>query len=148
MHIRFASKQDVSRIAEIYVFNNRMNFFPIFQDESYSFKELQVISMMDYFKKPDVLNHLIVYDDGIIKGFIQINDSEIVKLYVDTFFQSKEIGTYLLAYAIEKYHVDHLWVLEKNKRATAFYEKHGFHQSGKKKFEEDTTEYLLQYIRN
>lgn len=148
MHIRFANKQDVSRIAEIYVFNNRMNFFPIFQDESYSFKELQVISIMNDFKNPDVLNHLIVYDDGIIKGFIQINDSEIVKLYVDTFFQSKEIGTYLLSYAIENYHVDHLWVLEKNKRAIAFYEKHGFHQNGKRKLEEDTTEYLLQYVRN
>ena len=36
MSIRKAESGDLSRIAEIYVFNNRINYFPIFNDESYS----------------------------------------------------------------------------------------------------------------
>ncbi len=42
MHIRKAMIDDLSRVAEIYVFNNRINFFPIFKDESFSFGELIV----------------------------------------------------------------------------------------------------------
>lgn len=30
MNIRKAKTEDLSRIAEIYVFNNRVNYFPIF----------------------------------------------------------------------------------------------------------------------
>lgn len=33
MNIRKAIIDDLSRVAEIYVFNNRINFFPIFKDE-------------------------------------------------------------------------------------------------------------------
>ena len=52
MYIRKAIIDDLSRVAEIYVFNNRMNFFPIFKDESFSFGELQVVSLVNnYFKK-------------------------------------------------------------------------------------------------
>lgn len=52
MNIRKAKTEDLSRIAEIYVFNNRVNYFPIFKDESFSFAQLQVISIVDeYFKK-------------------------------------------------------------------------------------------------
>ncbi|WP_243280431.1 hypothetical protein [Clostridium sp. 1001271B_151109_B4] len=32
MNIRKATKKDLSRIAEIYVFNNRVNYWPIFKD--------------------------------------------------------------------------------------------------------------------
>ena len=45
--IRKATRYDLSRIAEIYVFNNRINYFPIFNDESFSFGKLQVISLAD-----------------------------------------------------------------------------------------------------
>ena len=34
MYIRQAEEKDVSRIAEILVYNNRTNFLPIFKDES------------------------------------------------------------------------------------------------------------------
>ena len=47
MYIRKAIIDDLSRVAEIYVFNNRINFFPIFKDESFSFGELQVVSLVD-----------------------------------------------------------------------------------------------------
>lgn len=40
MNIRKARADDLSRIAEIYVFNNRINFSPIFKDEGFLFGEL------------------------------------------------------------------------------------------------------------
>lgn len=40
MNIRIATASDLSRIAEIYVFNNRINYLPIFKDVEYSFKKL------------------------------------------------------------------------------------------------------------
>ena len=47
--IRKATEEDLSRIAEIFVFNNRINYFPIFKQEEYSFGELQVVSMIDHY---------------------------------------------------------------------------------------------------
>ena len=56
MSIRKAESGDLSRIAEIYVFNNRINYFPIFNDESYSFGEMQVVPLIDnYFGKEEIL---------------------------------------------------------------------------------------------
>lgn len=149
MRIRKATKEDLSRIAEIFVFNNRINYFPIFKQENYSFGELQVVSMIDhYFGKEEIMNTLFVADDnGIMKGFMQIQETEIVKLYADPCFQSGGIGNELLQYAICNLHADFLWALEKNTRARAFYNRHGFIENGEKQFEEDTTEYLLKLTR-
>ena len=148
MNIRKAKTNDLSRIAEIYIFNNRMNYFPIFKDEKFSFDELQVVSLIDgYFKKDEILNNIYVFDSGIIKGFIQMNTTEICKLYVDTFFQSQGIGDKLITYAIKELHADHLWALEKNIRAISFYQKHGFYLTNEKIFEEGTTEYLVKLKR-
>ena len=78
MKIRKAELKDLSRIAEIFVFNNRINYFPIFHEEAYSFGEMQVVPMIDqYFKKEEILNRIYVYDDGIIRGFTEINGTEI-----------------------------------------------------------------------
>ena len=56
MNIRKAIIDDLSRVAEIYVFNNRINFFPIFKDEVFSFGELQVVPLIDnYFKREDII---------------------------------------------------------------------------------------------
>ena len=41
--IRRAKEEDASRVAEILVFVKRMKFRPIFQDDGYSFGELQVL---------------------------------------------------------------------------------------------------------
>ena len=148
MNIMKAKTNDLSRIAEIYVFNNRVNYFPIFKDEKFSFGELQVVTMADnYFGKDKILKNILVYDDGLIKGFIQMNGTEICKIYVDTFFQGEGIGKELIEYAINEYHANNLWALEKNERAICFYKKHGFNLTGQKKFEEDTVEYLVQLTR-
>lgn len=96
--IRKATEEDLSRIAEIFVFNNRINYFPIFKQEEYSFGELQVVSMIDhYFGKGEVLENLYVADEcGIVKGFMEIHGTEIRKLYVDPCFQSGGIGKKLI----------------------------------------------------
>lgn len=148
MNIRKAIINDLSRIAEIYVFNNRVNYFPIFKDENFSFDELQVVSLIDnYFKKDEIINNIYVYDSGLIKGFIQMHEKEICKIYVDTFFQNEGIGKELIEYAINELHADNLWALEKNTRAISFYQRHGFHLTVEKKFEEGTTEYLVKLER-
>lgn len=148
MSIHKACEHDLSRIAEIFVFNNRINYFPIFQDEEFSFGKLQVISVADtYFKRPGILSQIYVYDDGLIRGFLQMDGTEICKLYVDPFFQSRGIGGSLIEYGIRAFGANHLWALEKNTRALSFYQKHGFLLTGEKKFEEGTTEYLVHLKR-
>ena len=72
MNIRKASAQDLSRIAEILVFVKRMKFRPIFQNDAYSFGELQVLPVAEKYAAPDILNHIWVYDDGVVKGLIHI----------------------------------------------------------------------------
>ena len=107
MKIRKAELKDLSRIAEIFVFNNRINYFPIFHEEAYSFGEMQVVPMIDqYFKKEEILNRIYVYDDGIIRGFTEINGTEICKLYVDPCLQNNGVGHGLITFAIEKFDAD------------------------------------------
>ena len=127
MKIRKAELKDLSRIAEIFVFNNRINYFPIFHEEAYSFGEMQVVPMIDqYFKKEEILNRIYVYDDGIIRDFTEINGTEICKLYVDPCLQNNGVGHALITFVIEKFDADHLWALEKNTRAIAFYNRTDF----------------------
>ena len=148
MCIRKAITDDLSRVAEIFVFNNRINYFPIFQDETFSFGELQVVSLLNnYLIKDEIINNIFVFDDGLIKGFVQMNKTEICKIYVDTFFQGRGIGSQLIEYAVKEFYADNLWALEKNRRAISFYQKHGFSLTGERKFEEGTTEYLVRLKR-
>ena len=148
MSIRKAKEKDLSRIAEIFICNNRINYFPIFKDESYSFGELQVVSFIDnYLKKDEVFKNLYIYDDGLIRGFIQMNGTEICKLYVDTCFQGQRIGHKMIQYAVGELGADHLWALEKNTRAISFYNKNGFNLTGRREFEDGTVEYIVELRR-
>lgn len=142
--IRQACAADVSRIAEILVFNNRINYYPIFRSDAYSFGELQVVPMANSFlADPELMARTFVYDDGIIRGVLVLCGDEVEKLYVDPCFQGQGIGAALIRFAVEQRHATHLWALEKNTGALRFYARHGFRPDGEKKFEEDTTEYLL-----
>lgn len=149
MMIRKAEKRDLSRIAEIFVFNNRINYFPIFKDAAYSFGTLQVVPAVDnYFGKAETFGNLFVAeDDGIIKGFIEIRKTEIVKLYVEPFFQSCGTGGELIEFALQNFQADFLWALEKNTRAISFYRRHGFFPTGARKHEEGTKEYIVELRR-
>lgn len=144
-YIRQATIEDLPRIAEIVIFNYRLNFYPIFQDDEFYFKEMQVVNLIKEYK--DIVNSIWVYDDGVVKGFIQVENCEIKKLFVEPILQGKSIGTFLLDYAINEHQANNLWALEKNIRAIRFYERHGFQLTGNKKLEEDTTEYLVHLER-
>lgn len=143
MSIRKAVLQDLSRIAEILVFVKRINYRPIFQNDAYSFGELQVMNVMLEYASPKLLESIWVYDDGIVKGMIHIEGEEIRELYVDHFFQNQGVGAKLIEFAKKRLSVQYLWALEKNTGAIRFYERHGFTPTGERKLEEGTPEYLV-----
>jgi GNAT superfamily N-acetyltransferase len=142
--IRKAAPKDISRIAEILVFVKRIKYRPIFRNDEYSFGELQVLSVAEEYNEPAILDNILVYDDGFVKGLIRIEKNEIVELYVDYFFQGQGVGSRLIEYAKENYPVDFLWVIEKNTDAVRFYEAHGFHLTDIKKTEAGTTEVKME----
>lgn len=90
--IRKARKEDISRIAEILVFVKRIKFRPIFQDDDFSFGELQVISVAKEYIDEGIIDNIGVYDDGIVKGFIRVEGNEIVELYVDYFSKIRALA--------------------------------------------------------
>ena len=147
-NIRQAKLEDLVRIAEIEIFNYRLNFYPIFQNDEFYFEELQVPNLMqNYQQAEDFLDNTYVYDDGVVKGFVRIEDQEVKKLFVEPVLQGRGIGAELLSYVIEEKNIQFLWALEKNRRAFAFYIKHGFSVTNDKKLEEDTEEYLVRLER-
>lgn len=141
MHIRRACARDAGRIAEMEIFNYRLNFYPIFRDDEFYFGGLTVCNKAAEYEKQ--LEHIRVYDDGVVKGFTQVKDGEIKKLFVEPALQGQGIGEALLEYAKAELNANCLWALEKNTRAIAFYQRHGFFLTGDRKLEEDTEEYLL-----
>ena len=147
MNIRKAEPKDLSRIAEILVFVKRVNYRPIFQNDAYSFGELQVLKVAEEYAAPEILGNIWVYDDGIVKGLLHLEGEEIRELYVDHFFQGQGVGAALIEFAIERHAARFLWALEKNTGALRFYARHGFTPTGERQFEEGTPEYLLQLAR-
>lgn len=106
---------------------------------------MQVPDVMEWFA--DSLQDLWVYDDGVAKGFVQVTGREVKKLFVEPVLQGQSIGAQLLETAIALRDADHLWALEKNTRAIAFYQRHGFCLTCERKLEEDTDEYLVRLER-
>lgn len=145
--IRKAEKKDISRIAEILVFVKRINYRSIFKNDDFSFNELQVLKVAEEYSSPEKLNNIFVYDDGIVKGMLHMEGTEIAELYVDYFFQNQGIGARLMEYAIREHNADRLWVIEKNVKAVRFYEAHGFRFSGERKCEEGTAEFIVLMVR-
>lgn len=147
-HIRKATEQDLCRLAEIEIFNYRMNFYPIFRSDWFYFKELQVTALMEQYRQdPALLEKTYVYDDGVVKAMICADEERISKFFVEPVLQNQGIGSQLLQYVLEHTTASYLWVLEKNLNAIRFYERHGFHLTDEKIFEDDTTEYLIKMTR-
>ena len=146
MPIRPATMDDLARFAEIEVFNYRMNFYPIFRSDEFYFDEMPVPKLMEL--RADFIPDILVYDDGVVKGFLHYGGDEVRRLYVEPVLQGQGIGAALLEYAIRELHVSRLWALEKNERAIAFYARHGFRPNGERKLEEGTDEYLIRLERS
>lgn len=140
--IRKAKSDDLNRIAEIEVFNYRLKFYPIFHDDEFYFGELQVPNVARWYA--DALEDIRVYDDGVVKSFILVQDGEVRKLFVEPVLQGQGLGAKLLEYAVEHMGAHTLWALEKNTGAIRFYQRHGFHMSGEKRLEDGTREYLVR----
>ena len=146
MFIRPAAPTDLARIAEIEVFNYRLNFYPIFRSDEFYFGELTVPALMQL--RADFIPDILVYDDGVVKGFLHVGGDEVRRLFVEPVLHGQGIGAALLEYAIREKHVTRLWALEKNTRAIAFYHRYGFLPNGERRLEEDTEEYLIRLERS
>lgn len=67
-------------------------------------------------------------------GIVSVHRSLIENLYILPAEQRKGYGGMLLQYALKQCDdIPKLWILSNNSRANAFYKKHGFVESGKRK---------------
>lgn len=153
--LRKATMQDVPRIAEIIVFGKRVAYRPIFNNDVVSFNELQVINLIDeYRNNPTLVDNMIVYDDGILKGVINRifidDDVEVCEFYVEPFFKGNGIGKELIQHVILEARTANkkkifLWVIKDNLSARKFYESNGFTANGKTCLIEGTTKTDMCY---
>jgi len=145
--IRPAEERDVSRIAEILIFSKRVNYRRIFHNDEVSFGEMQVLPLaLSLIEDRELLGRYLVYDDGFVKGLVRTEGDTVQEIYVDPFFTGQGIGGKLLEYAVHK-GARTLWVLERNTRAIAFYERHGFAPTGERAPEGDTGEHIVRMSR-
>ncbi len=147
--LRKAGNMDISRIAEILIFTKRTTYRPIFKNDNVSFNEMQVLNEIEKLSQPSALDNIYVYDDGIVKAMVKIEDigekTKVSEFFVDPFFQGEGIGTKILNNVIEKSKEVFLYVLDKNERAIRFYVKMGFKYTGEKEEFLNSGFYMLKY---
>lgn len=148
--LRKACNMDISRIAEILIFTKRTTYRPIFKNDNVSFNEMQVLKEIEKLSQPSALDNIYVYDDGIVKATVKIEDigekTKVSEFFVDPFFQGEGIGTKILNTVIEKSKEVFLYVLDKNERAIRFYVKMGFKYTGEKEEFLSSGFYMLKYF--
>lgn len=148
--LRKASNMDISRIAEILIFTKRTTYRSIFKNDTVSFNEMQVLNEIEKLSQPSALDNIYVYDDGIVKAMVKIEDigekTKVSEFFVDPFFQGEGIGTKILNNVIEKSKEVFLYVLDKNERAIRFYVKMGFKYTGEKEEFLNSGFYMLKYF--
>lgn len=148
--LRKACNMDISRIAEILIFTKRTTYRPIFKNDNVSFNEMQVLKEIEKLSQPSALDNIYVYDDGIVKATVKIEDigekTKVSEFFVDPFFQGEGIGTKILNTVIEKSKEVFLYVLDKNERAIRFYVKMGFKYTGEKEEFLNSGFYMLKYF--
>lgn len=148
--LRKAGNMDISRIAEILIFTKRTTYRSIFKNDNVSFNEMQVLNEIEKLSQPGALDNIYVYDDGIVKATVKIEDvgekTKVSEFFVDPFFQGEGIGTKILNTVIEKSKEVFLYVLDKNERAIRFYVKMGFKYTGEKEEFLNSGFYMLKYF--
>jgi ribosomal protein S18 acetylase RimI-like enzyme len=82
---------------------------------------------------------LVAELDGVLAGYVQFDDEELQRLYVETELQGRGIGRALLDAALEHPRLAraprvHLQVWEENERAVRLYESAGFRRAGTTSF--------------
>ena len=158
--IRYANEEDISRIAELLVFGKRTAYRSIFNNDTVSFSELQVLKVVkEYQNDTSLLKNTLLYDDGIVKGMIGKrypedcpDEIELCDFYVEPVFQGMGIGRELMGHFIheakaEKKKSIFLWVIKDNISARRFYELNGFESDGQEKLIEGTQVTDKRYVK-
>ena len=158
--IRYATGEDVSRIAELLVFGKRVAYRTIFNNDVDSFKNLQVLDVIkEYQNNPFLLENTLLYDDGIVKGIISKrifaenkDEIELCDFYVEPVFQGMGIGQELISHLIREAKAEgrkriFLWVIKDNLSARKFYELNGFTADGQEKMIDGTQVLDKRYVK-
>jgi len=155
--VRHATLEDISRIAEIIVFGKRVAYRSIFQNDDFSFNELQVLPIAEEFRgDPVKINNFLVYDDGIVRGVInRVNkgdETEICEFYVEPFFIRTGVGHELMNALVKEAEEEgkkriFRWVIKENMSARSFYEKNGFVPTREEQLIEGTDKLDMCYER-
>ena len=162
--IREAAVQDSGRIAEIEVESSRYAYQGIVSDECL-YRDLSVENRVPVYegwiggRKFD----LYVYEDSapVLQGMMGIGMCgdedkteafELHFLYVDPGCVRKGIGSEMLRFFEEKAGEKGcgeyvIWVLEENRNARNFYEKHGYRPDGKEKIFRRWNKQEIRYVK-
>ncbi|HST24656.1 MAG TPA: GNAT family N-acetyltransferase [Gaiellaceae bacterium] len=117
--IRRATSDDAAAISELFVrVRDEMAYLPRITDEHRP-------QLGGWFLARDEI--WIAEQEGVVVGFMGLNEDVLTHLYVDSAAQNCGIGTALLEQA-KTLRPDRLelWVFQKNAGARRFYERHGF----------------------
>lgn len=112
----------------------------------------------EYQNNSALLENIMLYDDGIIKGIIgrricaDHNEVELCDFYVEPFFKGMGIGRKLINYFVELARAEQrkrifLWVIKDNLSARKFYELNGFAPDGQERLIEGTLVIDKRYVK-
>lgn len=157
MRMRRAYGNDAERIAEINVFAWRMAYFSLV-DDTFLFTNRSVSKTAARFKSrlESGESEMYVYEEeDVIKGYISIsegNQLELIAIYVEPPFWKQGIGSEMVVFfenlAQKREIADlHIWVLEDNESARAFYEKHSYQLDGATKIIESINRKACLYSK-
>ncbi|HZR96508.1 MAG TPA: GNAT family N-acetyltransferase [Gaiellaceae bacterium] len=116
--IRRATGDDVDAIAALY-------------ERSFAtLTYLPVLHTLDehraWFRRVLETREVWVWDDGAVRGFSALGQSELMYLFLDVGWTGRGIGSQLLAHAKERMPAGFtLWTFQENAAARRFYERHG-----------------------
>lgn len=160
--LRPPRESDICRLAEIHVCAWRYAYRGIISDQEL-FVDRQVVIGMKLFESviSDKPESLVVWDDGIIKGFAlhgKCRDSdcpnayEIMAIYLQPEFVRQGIGTQMVRFVENQaqalaYDCLKIWVLEKNLIGVGFYRKCGFEPELLAKNYDNASEKEIRYTK-
>ena len=86
-------------------------------------------------------------ENGVIHGFLGVEENRIEMLFVDDASRGKGVGKMLLQYAIAKFGVNEVDVNEQNPQGVAFYRHMGFEQVGRSALDGQGNPFPLLHMR-
>lgn len=94
------------------------------------------------------LNVVIARDEnGVIHGFLGVDQNRIEMLFVDDASRGKGVGSLLLRHAIEQFGANEVDVNEQNPQGVGFYQHMGFEQVGRSELDGQGNPFPLLHMR-